>query len=88
MGKNKDLPPIDPRLAAITLRIIERSRPTRSTYLQRINAARDHRMSNANRARGHLSCANQAHVFAGAPQNDKEQLRQGDGALPWHRDRL
>ena len=77
-AQNNDLK-TDPRLLAITERITERSRPNREKYLQRIAAARDHRISNGNRARMHLSCANQAHGFAGVTGPDKDHLRQGDG---------
>ncbi|MDI9349872.1 MAG: phosphogluconate dehydratase [Candidatus Symbiobacter sp.] len=72
------MPPTDPRLVAITRRIAERSQGQRDQYLARITAARDHRLKNGNRARMHLSCANQAHAFAGITGTDKDQLRQGD----------
>ncbi len=48
-------------LKAITARIIERSRPTRSAYLEAIAKAAE----NGPR-RGHLNCSNQAHAYAGA----------------------
>jgi phosphogluconate dehydratase len=50
----------------VTERIIEKSRPTRSAYLQRINDI-------VNRPRGadRLGCANVAHAFAAMPANDK-----------------
>ncbi|HQS37415.1 MAG: phosphogluconate dehydratase [Methylotenera sp. 24-45-7] len=50
----------------VTERIIEKSRPTRSAYLQRIDDI-------VNRPRGadRLGCANVAHAFAAMPANDK-----------------
>ncbi len=55
-----------PVLEAVTQRIRERSAPTRSAYLERIEQA-------ARRDRGadRLGCANVAHAFAGLPPNDK-----------------
>src|SRR4051812_2721820 len=57
---------LHPVLEAVTQRIRERSAPTRSAYLDRIDAA-------ANRDRGsdRLGCANVAHAFAALPANDK-----------------
>src|SRR5688500_3576483 len=57
---------LHPVLEAVTRRIRERSAPTRSAYLARIDAA-------ANRDRGsdRLGCANVAHAFAALPANDK-----------------
>src|SRR3954468_5927420 len=53
-------------LAAVTQRIRERSAPTRSAYLARLDHA-------ASRDRGadRMGCANVAHAFAGIPANDK-----------------
>lgn len=53
----------------VTERIIERSRPTRAAYLQRVDAI-------INRPKGadRLGCANVAHAFAVLPQNDKLRL--------------
>ncbi len=50
----------------VTERIIEKSRPTRTAYLQRIDDI-------VNRPRGadRLGCANVAHAFAAMPSNDK-----------------
>ncbi len=50
----------------VTERIIEKSRPTRTAYLQRIDEI-------VNRPRGadRLGCANVAHAFAAMPTNDK-----------------
>jgi phosphogluconate dehydratase len=57
---------LHPVVAAVTARIRERSAPTRSAYLARVDAA-------ANRERGadRMGCANVAHAFAGMPANDK-----------------
>ena len=53
----------------VTERIIERSRPTRSAYLQRVDEI-------INRPKGpeRLGCANVAHAFAAMPQNDKLRI--------------
>ncbi|SFP10043.1 phosphogluconate dehydratase [Tranquillimonas alkanivorans] len=53
-------------IAAVTERIVERSRDTRATYLDRMaRAAED------GPRRAHLSCGNQAHAYAGAgPDQD------------------
>jgi phosphogluconate dehydratase len=59
-----------PVVAAVTGRIIERSRPTRTAYLQRI-----HEAAERGPARGRLACANLAHGFAAAGPTDKEALR-------------
>jgi phosphogluconate dehydratase len=50
----------------VTERIIEKSRPTRTAYLQRVDEI-------VNRPRGadRLGCANVAHAFAAMPSNDK-----------------
>jgi len=61
----------DPRVCAITERIVVRSRPTRAAYLARMEAAR-HRGS----ARGGLSCTNLAHGFAASGAEDKDALRR------------
>ena len=57
---------LQPVVAEVTARIVERSRRTRADYLQRMDAARD---SGAGRAK--LSCANWAHAFAGQTVADK-----------------
>ncbi|MGB5835784.1 MAG: dihydroxy-acid dehydratase, partial [Albidovulum sp.] len=59
---------IKPRLAEITARIVERSAPTRTPYLERIRSAGDE-----GPARAHLSCGNQAHAYA-AMGADKDAL--------------
>ncbi|KAA0074310.1 phosphogluconate dehydratase [Trinickia soli] len=59
-----------PTLTAVTRRIVERSRSTRSAYLARIDAAQGRFP-----ARGALSCANLAHGFAGLEGNDKIAIK-------------
>ncbi len=63
---------LNPRLAAITRRIIERSGPTRTRYLERIAAA-----VSLTPRRAALGCANQAHGFAACGSSDKALLRLG-----------
>ena len=61
---------MNPTLAAVTDRIIERSRATRGDYLARMAQLRDqspHRSS--------LSCGNLAHGFAACGQDDKDTLK-------------
>lgn len=62
--------PLDPRIAAITDRIRERSRASRTAYLQAIEQAGS---NGPNRA--HLSCGNLAHVSA-AGGVDKARLNR------------
>lgn len=57
---------LHPTIDAVTRRITERSRETRSDYLRRMDAARDNGV-----ARAKLSCANWAHAFAGQTVADK-----------------
>jgi phosphogluconate dehydratase len=57
---------LHPTLAAVTARIVDRSRETRAAYLEGIEHAR-----RSGPARGKLSCANWAHAFAGSPDEDK-----------------
>ncbi|WEK58182.1 MAG: phosphogluconate dehydratase [Candidatus Brevundimonas phytovorans] len=66
---------LNPVVAEVTARIIERSKATRADYLRRMDAARD---SGAGRAK--LSCANWAHAFAGQTIADK--LTAMDGSQP------
>jgi phosphogluconate dehydratase len=61
------------RVAEVTARLVERSRPSRSAYLHRIDAAAARAP-----ARKRLGCANFAHGFAGCT-TDKEALREGGG---------
>ena len=55
-----------PAVVEVTQRIVERSRPLRSAYLQRVDAL-------VNRPRGsdRMGCANVAHAFAALPGHDK-----------------
>ncbi|WP_114813281.1 phosphogluconate dehydratase [Paraburkholderia kururiensis] len=58
------------QLMKVTRRVIERSKPTRESYLARIEAAQGRFP-----ARGALSCANLAHGFAGMEGNDKFEIK-------------
>ena len=58
--------PLHPILAAVTARIVERSRTSRAAYLAQIGEAR-----RSSPGRGKLSCANWAHAFAASPSEDK-----------------
>ncbi|WP_298743408.1 phosphogluconate dehydratase [uncultured Brevundimonas sp.] len=60
------MPTLNPVVAEVTARIVERSRETRAGYLRRMDAARDKGV-----ARAKLSCANWAHAFAGQTVADK-----------------
>jgi len=62
---------LNPTLAAVTERIIDRSRPTREPYLDRMRQARSD-----GPARGHLSCSGQAHAYA-ATGDDQDRLATG-----------
>jgi phosphogluconate dehydratase len=62
---------LHPVIEAVTKRIIERSRPSRSAYLAHLDAARLQGPQ-----RGALSCTNLAHGFAAFPANDKLVLRE------------
>jgi len=64
-----------PVTAAVTERIVERSRESRAEYLEHVEAAR-----HAGPGRAKLSCANWAHAFAASPQGDKTRMR--DPAAP------
>ena len=59
----------DPRIAAITARIVERSKPTRERYLDRVRAA-----IAKGPHRAVLSCGNLAHGFAVCSPSDKAAL--------------
>jgi len=61
---------MNPTVAAVTARLVERSAPTRTAYLRRIRAAAE-----AGPARGRLGCANLAHGFAASEPGDKDALR-------------
>lgn len=62
--------PLHPTLAAVTERIVERSRESRAGYLARIDAARGD-----GSARTRLGCTNLAHAFAASDAGDKEGLK-------------
>lgn len=60
---------VDRRIAEVTARIVERSRPTRQDYLARIDAA-----AASGPHRAVLSCGNLAHGFAACVAADKTAL--------------
>ena len=60
---------LDGRIASVTDRIVQRSRPTRQRYLDRIERARA-----AGPRREALSCGNLAHAFAACGNDDKQDL--------------
>ncbi len=64
-------------VSAVTEKIIERSRPTRSHYLSRIAAA-----ASSQPKRKALGCANIAHGFAACGPHDKNELRSGTRTKP------
>src|SRR5437764_8022107 len=64
---------LDSRIAAVTDRIIERSRPTRRRYLELMTQEKDRGIS-----RPRLSCGNFAHGFA-ASGEDKEAISHLSG---------
>ncbi|MEK1901090.1 MAG: phosphogluconate dehydratase, partial [Rhizobium sp.] len=57
------------RIAAITNRIVERSKPTRERYLERLRAAASKGVN-----RSVLGCANLAHGFAVCSPAEKDAL--------------
>ncbi len=64
---------LDPRIAAVTDRIIERSRPTRRRYLDLMASQAERGIS-----RPRMSCGNFAHGFAAA-EGDKDRIRTISG---------
>lgn len=56
----------------ITRRIRERSAPTRSAYLRRIE-----RQVRRDRSNDRMGCANVAHAFAALPTHDKMRVVRG-----------
>ncbi|MEQ8737967.1 MAG: phosphogluconate dehydratase [Hoeflea sp.] len=60
---------VDPRIAGVTKRIVERSRPGRETYLERLRSA-----ASKGPHRSTLSCGNLAHGFAACGPADKASL--------------
>src|SRR6056297_1125377 len=59
---------LDDRIAAVTDRIVERSRDARTTYIDRMR-----RLAEDGPRRAHLTCGNQAHAYAAMGQ-DKDNL--------------
>ncbi len=66
------MPTLNPVVAEVTARIVERSKATRADYLRRMDAA-----GSSGVGRAKLSCANWAHAFAGAPIKDKLNAMSG-----------
>ncbi len=64
--------PIHPKLAKITERIIERSRPTREKYLAKIRSAKQM----GRLERNQLGCSNLAHGYAAMPKSIKIEMLQ------------
>lgn len=64
--------PIHPKLAEITERIIERSRPTREKYLAKIRSAKQM----GRLERNQLGCSNLAHGYASMPKSIKIEMLQ------------
>ena len=73
---------LNPVVARVTDRIIERSKPPRSRYLDLV--AREH---DRHADRSFLSCSNLAHGFA-ASGEDKPSIAAGRAPQPRHRHRL
>ncbi|EKE45120.1 phosphogluconate dehydratase [Oceaniovalibus guishaninsula JLT2003] len=63
--------PLDQTIATVTARIVERSRPTRDAYLDRMQRA-----AGEGPKRAHLTCGNQAHAYAAAGA-DQDKLATG-----------
>jgi phosphogluconate dehydratase len=63
---------LHPVVRDVTARILARSQDSRAAYVERLDTALAQRA-----ARGRLSCANLAHVFAASDPHDKSQLRGG-----------
>ncbi len=66
--------PLHPKLAEITQRIIERSRPTRTAYLERIRAFKQQ----GRLERDQLGCSNLAHGYAAMPNMIKIEMQKHD----------
>lgn len=66
--------PLHPKLTEITQRIIERSRPTREAYLNRIRALKQQ----GKVERDQLGCSNLAHGYAAMPKTIKIELQKHD----------
>lgn len=65
---------LHPKLAEITQRIIERSRPTREAYLARIHAFKQQ----GKLERDQLGCSNLAHGYASMPKSIKIEMQKPD----------
>ena len=65
---------LHPKLAEITQRIIERSKPTREAYLARIRAFKQQ----GNLERDQLGCSNLAHGYASMPKSIKIEMQKPD----------
>ncbi|MCG7656210.1 phosphogluconate dehydratase [Wielerella bovis] len=63
---------LHPKLAEITNRIIERSRPTREAYLERIRAQKQQ----GRVERDQLGCSNLAHGYAAMPKTIKIEMQK------------
>lgn len=61
---------INQELERVTLELIERSRPARTAYIQRINQTRED-----DPPRQSLSCGNLAHGYAACNSTDKQRIR-------------
>jgi phosphogluconate dehydratase len=61
---------LNPVIARVTARIIERSKDSRAAYLANMEAAIANQPGRAK-----LSCANWAHAFAASPDGDKQRMR-------------
>lgn len=67
---------MNPIITRVTQRIIARSAATRTAYLQRISAAKEHTVH-----RSQLACGNLAHGFAACQPEDKAALKIGCVAI-------
>ncbi|MDK4526788.1 phosphogluconate dehydratase [Kingella kingae] len=65
---------LHPKLAEITQRIIERSKPTREAYLARIRAFKQQ----GKLERDQLGCSNLAHGYASMPKSIKIEMQKPD----------
>jgi phosphogluconate dehydratase len=68
-------PELNPTLARVTQRIVERSRASRATYLA-TTAASHAAVQAQGRSRAGMGCANMAHAYAAMPAHDKLILRE------------
>lgn len=64
---------INKTIQEVTERVIERSKTSRKQYLDNISSAFDKGIK-----RGHLSCGNLAHSFAGCNSSEKEKLKDNE----------